>query len=54
LRIGLGEKNPSDEISETLANEEKIVKGLNVLLVVTLSIVGFFLIFSLICCCRRK
>ena len=57
MRIGLGEKNPFDviEAQPFVGEEEEVVKGLNIIiLTVIASIIGFCVLFSIICLCKIK
>ena len=51
MRIGLGEKNPFDEVEAQAfkGGEEEVVKDLNILMMtVIVSIIGFCVLFSII------
>jgi hypothetical protein len=57
LRIGLGEKNPFDEVEAQAfkGGEEEVVKDLNILMMtVIVSIIGFCVLFSIIYYCKTK
>ena len=57
MRIGLGEKNPFDEVeAQTFEkSEEEVIKGLNILiLTVIVSIIAFCIFFSIILFCKIK